>query len=121
VQVDIAETALHHLIYGSGVRPENQPAWALDGKSWLCDMGLCNDKVVAGINPVKEDMIVSVSPNPSHSGVFNVQYESYGNYLAYFIVIDMVGKVIKERQPRHRLSDQSLISALCLKGYTISL
>lgn len=37
VHADITVTALHHLIYESGVYPETKPEWNLDGKSWLAN------------------------------------------------------------------------------------
>jgi len=71
VQVDIAETALHHLIYDSGLRPENQSQWNLDGKSWLCDMGLCSDKSTTGINNISSaNKNVTVYPNPANNRIF---------------------------------------------------
>ncbi len=52
VLVDIGTTALHHLIYDSGIVPENNAAWDLDGKSWLCAMGLCDPPITATINAI---------------------------------------------------------------------
>jgi hypothetical protein len=69
VQVDIAATALHHLIYDSGIRPENQSQWALDGKSWLCDMGLCSDKTT-GISNISNAEKVSIYPNPTSDKIY---------------------------------------------------
>ncbi|MGB3085458.1 MAG: alkaline phosphatase family protein, partial [Saprospiraceae bacterium] len=40
VQPDIAVTALHHLLYDQGWKPECNDAWSLDGYSWLSSMGL---------------------------------------------------------------------------------
>jgi hypothetical protein len=35
VHADITVSALHHLIYNSGINPETKADWSLDGKSWL--------------------------------------------------------------------------------------
>ena len=65
-------------------------------KDGCTDTSHCiNISIISGITPGESNFKTLVYPNPSHSGVFNVHYQSYGNYLAYFIVTDMVGKVIK--------------------------
>jgi hypothetical protein len=69
VQADIAVTALHHLIYNSGIRPENQSAWGLEGRSWLCEMGLCNDKLT-GIEDQSSAKEVALYPNPANNRIF---------------------------------------------------
>jgi hypothetical protein len=94
VQADIAVTALHHLIYDSGIRPENQAAWALDGRSWLCEMGLCDN--TTGIETLKEEMAVKIASNPSKDGHFTVWCENEDNKAVQFTVIDATGKVVKQ-------------------------
>ena len=54
---DIAVTALHHLIYDSGINPETKPEWHLDGKSWLLNP--------SGANEIAESENISVYPNPA--------------------------------------------------------
>ncbi len=56
-QTDIAVTAVHHLIYDSGINPETKPEWNLDGKSWLL-----------GANSIAEAAPeeLSVYPNPAN-------------------------------------------------------
>ncbi len=66
VQADIAVTALHHLIYDSGIQPENQSAWALDGKSWL--------QAFSSVNNYDEASLI-VFPNPSN-GIVSVWLEN---------------------------------------------
>lgn len=56
---DIAVTALHHLIYESGVNPETHAGWNLDGKSWLLNP--------SGVNEISTNENISVYPNPSSS------------------------------------------------------
>lgn len=68
-------------------------------KDGCTDTSRCiNIIIISGITPTESNFKIHVYPNTSHSGVFNVHSQSYGNYLAYFIVTDMLGKVIK-REP----------------------
>ncbi len=53
---DVAVTALHHLIYESGINPETKPEWHLDGKSWLLNQ--------TGVKEIAGNENVSVYPNP---------------------------------------------------------
>lgn len=46
VQPDIAVTALHHLLYGTGCETEALTSHHFDGISWLGAMGLCNERIV---------------------------------------------------------------------------
>ena len=94
VQVDIATTALHHLIYSSGINPMDQAAWNLDGKSWLCEMGLCDG--ASGIQTVNNDLDAKVVPNPSASGNFTIYCDNYDNQAVQFTVMDEAGRIIKK-------------------------
>jgi hypothetical protein len=93
VQADIAVTAIHHLIYDSGQRPENQTAWNLDGKSWLCDMGLCSEKLV-GINEVKKNNLFAIYPNPTKNSFTITAAQSLSNKVSQLTIIDQLGKII---------------------------
>ena len=96
VQADIAVTALHHLIYDSGKRPERDTTWNLDGRSWLCEMGLCSDKHV-GINNIgvmAPELKIGVAPNPSNNGLFTIYSESLDNKDVQYTVTDMAGRVV---------------------------
>lgn len=87
VQADIAVTALHHLLYNTGVDPQTRVDWDLDGKSWL--------KVddTTGIGPTPQKEALAVFPNPT-SGQFTVKYD--GNSLATDIaVFDLLGRKIE--------------------------
>ena len=60
---DVAVTALHHLIYESGINPETKPEWNLDGKSWLLTPTGIDEVGVNGTffvypNPVAEELTV---------------------------------------------------------------
>ncbi len=95
VQVDIAVTALHHLIYGSGVRPEQRTDWNLDGKSWLCDMGLCD---ATGVEDIADGgMEVKVFPNPSF-GMLTLYYTSETSKNVGVKVFDNSGRLVLEKQ-----------------------
>jgi len=86
VQTDIAVTALHHLIYDSGIRPENQTAWHLDGKSWLNSFtgidktNTTNNSITLFPNPTT-DILTCWLNNTKHEAV---NYE----------VLDMAGNVV---------------------------
>lgn len=58
---DIAVTALHHLIYDSGINPETKPEWNLDGKSWLLAPN--------AVNNISGEENFSVYPNPSSTQI----------------------------------------------------
>ncbi len=68
VHADITVTALHYLIYDSGINPETKPEWNLDGKSWLLNPN--------GIQSVNGTENMAVYPNPS-SGLFTVTGLTY--------------------------------------------
>ncbi|MCW5908296.1 MAG: alkaline phosphatase family protein [Chitinophagales bacterium] len=63
VQTDITVTALHHLIYETGINPETKPEWNLDGKSWLINS--------SHVNEIYAEGNVSVFPNPNN-GTFTI-------------------------------------------------
>lgn len=63
VHADVTVTALHHLIYDSGINPETKPEWHLDGKSWLLNPNGVED--IAAEN-------LQVFPNPSVN-LFNIE------------------------------------------------
>lgn len=96
VQADIAVTALHHLIYNFGINPENQTAWNLDGKSWLCEMGLCSDKGASTGIVENKEFFFSVAPNPSEDGKFALFFDNADNTSDYYTVTDMQGAIVKK-------------------------
>lgn len=87
VQADIAVTALHHLIYDTGVRPEDQTAWNMDGKSWLAQFSGTGD-----IN--KDEMAITVMPNPT-TGLTTLWFENTKNEAVTADVYDLTGRLIK--------------------------
>lgn len=64
VQTDITVTALHHLIFDSGINPETKPEWNLDGKSWLLNPN--------AVTEISEEEDISIYPNPNQ-GIFVVK------------------------------------------------
>ncbi len=62
---DIAVTAIHHLIFDTGVNPETKADWQLDGKSWLT----LPPNAIAEQNA---NNAISVFPNPSTREIFVV-------------------------------------------------
>lgn len=84
VQTDIAVTALHHLLYDTGINPENQPAWAFDGKSWL--------SVFSSVDETKDNDI-ALYPNPA-KGYVTVWFDNASNEKVSYSVFDISGKLI---------------------------
>lgn len=114
VQVDIATTALHHLIYDSGINPMDQAAWNLDGKSWLCEMGLCND-ATGIVQPAVNNFDAKIVPNPSTGGYYTIYCDNYDKDII-FTVTDQNGRVIKSQtSPGSAIKHQLCLSG-CAKG-----
>jgi predicted AlkP superfamily pyrophosphatase or phosphodiesterase len=113
VQTDIAVTALHHLIYDLGIRPENQPAWNLDGKSWL-------DKI-SGIPSVEQNNQLAIYPNPSEDIVTVWFQNDFGSQVNYSLM-DMQGKAIPIHPVFESKSKLSFdVSSLPSGNYTMEL
>ena len=87
VQADIAITALHHLIYETGIQPETYPFWVgLDGKSWL--------SVFNGVDNVAKEDNIKVLPNPSN-GITTFWFENEQKQNVTIEVFDMLGRNVK--------------------------
>ncbi len=101
VQADIAVTALHHLIYETGVRPDDKTvlpgsSWDLDGKSWLDVM------IEPDTNPEPEEPTtisgapslfdVKVFPNPA-THLVTLWFDAQGQQASYEVT-DILGKVV---------------------------
>jgi len=84
VQADIAVTALHHLIYDSGIDPETYPFWDLDGKSWLATF--------SDVKDIAENSI-TVYPNPT-KGLVTFWMENKSNEDISVEVYDMNGRLV---------------------------
>jgi hypothetical protein len=82
VHPDIAVTALHHLIYDSGVNPETNTTWNLDGKSWLVNPTSISETAFANS--------ITVFPNPS-SGAFTILCNNT-NENTIVEVLDLAGR-----------------------------
>jgi len=88
VQADIALTALHHLIYETGVDPENYPFYVgLDGKSWL--------NVFNGVNNVSKEDNIKVFPNPT-SGLTTFWFENEKKQNVTIEMFDLLGRSMKK-------------------------
>lgn len=96
VQVDVGTTALHHLLYDDGINPMLQSAWNLDGKTWLCEMGLCSDLPTGIIDPETTDMVMTLMPNPANNGKFMIYCTNTENSQTVFTISDELGRVVKE-------------------------
>ena len=88
VQSDIAVTALHHLIYDTGVKPEEQAAWKLDGKSWLSTFS------GTGINDMSGENAVTIFPNPT-TGMVSLWFENKNRNTVNVGVYDLLGRNVR--------------------------
>lgn len=96
VQADIAVTALHHLIYDSGVRPDDKSttpgsAWNLDGKSWL-DSIMVSHTAVAPV-PNNQELDMKIYPNPA-TNMVTLWFDPNGKPVSYQVT-NMAGQVVK--------------------------
>ncbi len=85
VQADIAVTALHHLIFDSGILPENYPAWKLDGKSWLTN--------TIGIEAIENSSEFNLYPNPANEKI-SINLSGTKNETIILNVYDLSGRLI---------------------------
>jgi hypothetical protein len=85
VHTDVAVTALHHLIYDSGIQPETYAAWKLDGRSWLTN--------TINVNSISANNHFLVYPNPSH-GIFTVKLLNTNSPKQKLFVLDLLGREI---------------------------
>lgn len=91
VQADIAVTALHHLIYDSGIRPEEQTAWKLDGKSWLDSIMVAPTGIPE--LPAATGFDLKIYPNPS-TGLMTLWFDPAGQPVSYQVT-NSLGQVVK--------------------------
>jgi len=87
VQADIAVTALHHLIFDSGIHPKDQPQWNLDGKSWL-------ERFTTGIEEPSNLPLVKIYPNPNR-GLFTIWFENPSDEIVEYQLVDIGGKTVE--------------------------
>jgi hypothetical protein len=91
-QYDIAVTALDHLLRGSACKTID-PAWNLDGKSWLDSL---HTEVPNGIaNNSKDQLDVKVFPNPS-SGLVSLWFDNESNQPVVYKLFNVLGEEIHE-------------------------
>lgn len=104
VQADIAVTALHHLIYDSGKRPDNKTvapglAWNLDGKSWLDSIMVEGTTPPppppppTSINDVSNNLELKIYPNPA-TNLITLWFNPEGKAVSYQ-VINAIGQIVK--------------------------
>lgn len=90
-QYDIAVTALDHLLRGSSCTTPINPAWNLDGRSWLDS--LHTDLPNGIVQQKKNEWNVMVFPNPS-SGVVTLWLDNEKNEKLSFRVMNELGQQI---------------------------
>ncbi len=89
-QTDITVTALHHLIYDSGINPETKPEWNLDGQSWLIN--------TSDISITSTQQTFEIYPNPS-SGSFVLNVPTAGVKHLPVEIFSVAGKKMFETIP----------------------
>lgn len=99
VQADIAVTALHHLLYDAGVRPDDKSklpgsSWDLDGKSLLHEIFPPVDP--SGISNAPAALEMKVYPNPA-TGYLTLWLDPQGQPVSYTIT-NTAGQVVKAAQ-----------------------
>jgi hypothetical protein len=97
VQADIAVTALHHLLYDAGVRPDDKTvapgsAWNLDGKSWLDSLMVA--PTPTGVHEINTALEAKIYPNPA-TGLITLWMDASGNDVSYQVT-DIAGRVVKQ-------------------------
>ncbi|GIV33978.1 MAG: hypothetical protein KatS3mg031_1513 [Chitinophagales bacterium] len=85
VHTDIAVTALHHLIYDTGVHPETKSEWELYGKSWLSPP--------TAIADVQSQTKFIIAPDPA-SGEIVIYSSDEALQPAELTVFDVMGREI---------------------------
>jgi hypothetical protein len=97
VQADIAVTALHHLIYETGVRPDDKSklpgsSWDLDGKSWLDSIYVAG----TGIRNQPEVLEMKIYPNPA-TGLVTLWFDAKGHPVTYQVT-NAAGQIVQAGQ-----------------------
>ena len=87
VHTDIATTALHHLIYDTGINPETQTSWKLDGKSWL-------DNTI-GLVEISEEQTLKIFPNPGN-GLVSLWFNNPNKEIVAVEICDIAGRLVKQ-------------------------
>lgn len=106
VHPDITVTALHHLIYDSGINPETKPEWSLDGKSWLLN------STDIGRNDAD---IFSVFPNPAINAI--TVFSKTGEAKNHIELFNVLGERI-ENVPSTQFTDRTVLDITRLSNGT---
>lgn len=93
-QYDIAVTALDHLLRSSACKVID-PAWNLDGKSWLDSLHTEEPNGIINLN--SNQLNVKVFPNPS-SDIVSLWFENEHDQPVHYTVINALGEVIKKNE-----------------------
>lgn len=100
-QADIAVTALHHLVFDAGVRPDDKSIapgaqWDLDGKSWLDSIRTAEPDPTepTGIASLDNKLSLKAYPNPT-TGALTLWFDPKGMPVSY-TVSDMNGRPVQQ-------------------------
>lgn len=101
VHTDVAVTALHHLIYDSGIQPETYAAWKLDGKSWLTN--------TINVGSLTSNTSFEVYPNPTQ-GIFTLQFNIATPSQYKLTLVDILGRELMQAEllPSSKLTQINL-------------
>jgi hypothetical protein len=115
VHVDVATTAIHHLIWDTGINPGTYAPWNLDGKSWL-QAG----PFALGVQATDE-INAKICPNPS-SAMVTLWFENSPSDKISYQVTDMTGRVLAENDNmvKSTLKTNIDLSGLAKGVYNIS-
>lgn len=91
-EYDIAVTALDHLLRGSSCNPTINPAWNLDGRSWLDSLHV---EETGGIIFTDSKINVKLYPNPA-PGIVSLYFENEKSEPVSYRVTNMTGIIISE-------------------------
>jgi hypothetical protein len=114
-QADIAVTALDHLFRGNATCNPTNPAWNLDGRSWLDS--LHREPVIGtGVEDMQANSFdYKFYPNPA-TELVSIWFENNDNEPINYTITDMIGQVVEEKKNVQTGSKNRLNINLCGKN-----
>ncbi len=114
VHTDIAVTALHHLIFDSGINPMDQLQWGLDGKSWIASS-------TTAVKDVANRVKVNLFPNPANTSV-KVSFANDEKLPVSAALFDMQGREVRKVNTVNGISELTIdINGLPAAQYQLRL
>lgn len=99
VLADIAVTALHHLVYDAGIRPDDKSVppgsnWNLDGKSWLDSIFVTSTPPPTSLKDAGQKLEITIYPNPT-SDLVSIWVDGKGAPISWQVT-NIEGKLIEQ-------------------------